>query len=90
MRKINLHGLDLEETFHRRSSVCLSKREYLRPAIQSYFLSQQTSVLAGSPIVEPGPSVEPPKDGGEEELWGAKSANLWFGPTGEESNAWEE
>lgn len=74
-----------------RKDISFQKQHYLCPAIKTFQLLQQTAILAGSPIVEPGPTVEPPIDGGWEELEGAKPANFWNEPAGDNSqHIWEE
>ena len=46
------------------------KRIYIAPTIESYCVTQETALLAASPLVNNPPTVAEPIDDGEEELEG--------------------
>ena len=54
------------------------KRAYVAPAIEILSISFGHTILAGSPGVTVGPSVEPPvEDDTDTDLSGAKKFNMW-------------
>ena len=59
-----------EQTLHRRPYVC--------PQSEVLAIENVNPLLAGSPAVQPGVSIEnPPEDNEDTEISGAKSFNLW-------------
>ena len=59
-----------EQILHRRSYVC--------PKSEVLAVENVNPLLAGSPAVKPGVSIEtPPEDEDNTEISGAKSFNLW-------------
>ena len=59
-----------EQTLHRRPYVC--------PQSEVLATENVNPLLAGSPAVQPGVSIEtPPEDEDNNEISGAKSFNLW-------------
>lgn len=55
----------------------IMKKTYVKPLVEVVEVNVEDQILAGSPPVETGPTVEPPKSDGDEEIFGAKDFNRW-------------
>lgn len=55
----------------------IMKKTYVKPLVEVVEVNVEDQILAGSPQVETGPSVEEPIDDGGEEIFGAKDFNRW-------------
>lgn len=55
----------------------IMKKTYVKPLVEVVEVNVEDQILAGSPPVETGPTVEPPIDDGGEEISGAKDFNRW-------------
>jgi len=55
----------------------IMKKTYVKPLVEVVEVNVEDQILAGSPPVETGPTVEPPIDDGGEEIFGAKDFNRW-------------
>lgn len=53
------------------------KKTYVKPLVEVVEVNVEDQILAGSPPVETGTTVEPPTPDDDEELVGAKDFNRW-------------
>lgn len=53
------------------------KKMYVKPLVEIVEVNVEDQILAGSPPVETGTTVEPPTPDDDEELVGAKDFNRW-------------
>ncbi|ERT58892.1 hypothetical protein HMPREF1254_1535 [Prevotella sp. BV3P1] len=53
------------------------EKAYIKPTIEVVRVNIEDQMLAGSPAVQPGVTVEPPTEDDDEEISGAKKFNMW-------------
>ena len=55
----------------------IMKKTYVKPLVEVVEVNVEDQILAGSPPVEFGITVEPPTPDDDEEIFGAKDFNRW-------------
>jgi hypothetical protein len=53
------------------------EKAYIKPTIEVVRVNIEDQMLADSPAVQPGVTVEPPTEDDDEEISGAKKFNMW-------------